>query len=228
MRLAALGIALWLALAGGILAEVRTVTVIGEGQISAAPDQAMITVGATHRAKSAEVAMREVNGAVNAMLDALTAAGVAPADMQTSGLSLHAVYDHNRKNNDGPVLLGFNAGNRLNIRVRDLPGVGEVLGTLVKVGANDIGGITFGLQDPKPQRENARKAAVADALEKAALYAEAAGVKLGEVMTIRETGSASPAPEMMRASMASFDAVPVAAGELTITARIEMVLELTD
>ncbi len=69
---------------------------------------------------------------------------------------------------------------------------------------------------------------MADAQAKASLYAQSASVSLGKVLTIREGGSSMPGPEMMRASMASFDAVPVAAGELSVSARVEMVFELLD
>ncbi len=228
MRLIGICFAIWTTLTGLAWAQERTMTVTGEGTVSEAADQAVITVGAAHRASSAQMAMAHVNDTVGTMLGTLRKAGIAPEDIQTSGLGLHPVYDHNRKGNDRPLLLGFNATSRLTVKVRDISTVGDVLGALVEAGANDIGGISFGLSDPDQAQNAARQDAVADAQAKASLYAQSASVSLGKVLTIREGGSSMPGPEMMRASMASFDAVPVAAGELSVSARVEMVFELLD
>ncbi|KPA22019.1 26 kDa periplasmic immunogenic protein precursor [Shimia sp. SK013] len=229
MRLTAIILVAWCGLGAGVAhAEDRQITVIGEGVITQAPDQAVISVGVSHQTSSAQMAMEMVNDAARAMIVALDDAGIEARDMQTSGLSLRAVHDRNRNGDERPLLLGFSASNRLTVKVRDLEAVGGVLGTLVKAGANDIGGITFGLRDPKRAQDDARRNAVADAQTKAALYADAAGVSLGKVVSISESGSAMPRPEMMRASMASFDAVPVAPGELSVTAHVTMVWELAD
>ncbi|MGR3636056.1 MAG: SIMPL domain-containing protein [Shimia sp.] len=229
MRLAAILLVVWGSLGAGVaIAEGRHITVTGEGVVTEAPDQAVISVGVSHQTSSAQMATEVVSDTARAMIEALADAGIEARDMQTSGLSLRAVYDRNRNGDERPLLLGFSASNRLSVKVRDLETVGDVLGTLVKAGANDIGGITFGLRDPKRAQDDARRSAVADAQAKAALYAEAAGVSLGKVVSISESGSAMPRPEMMRASMASFDAVPVAPGELSVTAHVTMVLELTD
>jgi hypothetical protein len=227
MRFAAICAVLWVC-ATPISAEDRHITVTGQGMVQAQPDQAVISVGAAHRAKSAQDAMDAVNTAVAGMMAALNTAGVEPRDIQTTGIGLHAVHDHNTQSEGGPVLVGFSASNRLTIKVRDIDAAGEVLGALVDAGANDIGGISFGLSDPQEAMNGARRDAVADAQSKAALYAEAAGVALGKVISVREHGGQMPRPEMGRMAMASFDAAAIAPGELSIFARVEMVLELVD
>ncbi|TCL10052.1 hypothetical protein BXY66_2120 [Shimia isoporae] len=225
MRLAAICMMIWTSVSAGVVAaQERTITVVGEGIAAEMPDQAVITVGVSHRSASAQMAMENVGDVVGNMIEALTKDGIEARDIQTSNLGLHPVYNRNRDGDERPLLLGFNASNSLTIKLRDIKGVGEVLGTLVENGANDIGGISFGLRDPQLAMSLARKEAIGDARAKAELYAEAAGVKLGQVVTISEVRQGSPRPEMMRAAMA--DAVPIAPGEVSLTARVTMVFEI--
>jgi uncharacterized protein YggE len=93
-------------------------------------------------------------------------------------------------------------------------------------GVNTLHGVSFGLQDPEPRLDEARAAAVADAWRKAELFAGAAGVSLGPILSIAEDqGMMGPTP-MFRVEAAMADAVPVAAGETEVTARVTIVWEL--
>ncbi|MEP2533274.1 SIMPL domain-containing protein [Shimia sp.] len=214
-------------LAGGAFAQDRTISLNGTGVVSATPDMAVISLGATHRAKTAKAAMAAVNASVTEVLTELAEEGIDARDIQTNGLSLNAVRDHNNYGETGPKLVGFEASNRLSIRVRDLGEVGEILGVLIAVGANGVDGIRFDLQEPRPRQDEARRLAVADARAKAELYAEAAGVQLGEIVSISEAGRSEPRLEMMRESAMS-DSVPIAAGELSIQSQVMIVWALVD
>ena len=94
----------------------------------------------------------------------------------------------------------------------------------VAQGANSVYGIRFGLIDPAPLLDEARKRAMADARRKAELYAAAAGLKVGRVVSVQEAGAASPRPEM--AARAMMSAVPVAAGEQEIQASVSVTYAL--
>ena len=97
-----------------------------------------------------------------------------------------------------------------------------MIDALAGAGANRLYGISFEMADPRPSVDAARRQAVADARAKAELYAEAAGVTLGPVVTIREsTGMEPPQPFRAKAEMA--DAAPVAEGTVTLTADVEVV-----
>ena len=114
------------------------------------------------------------------------------------------------------------------VRVRALDQVGSVLDAAVTDGANTLNGISFGLADPVPATDEARKAAVADARRKAELYAAAAGVKVGKVLSISENGGYAQ-PMMMAEAMAGKSAaVPVQAGELSVAASVNVTFELTE
>ncbi|TCP60850.1 hypothetical protein EV663_10724 [Rhodovulum bhavnagarense] len=201
-------------------------TVTGMAEVAAAPDMAMLRLGVVREARSAQAAMAGVSSDMGAILDRLGAAGIAPRDLQTSGLDLSPVWS-SHDSGQRREITGFRAANTLSVRVRGLEGLGELLDQVIGEGANSFEGIGFGLQDPASARDEARRQAVADAMRKARLYAEAAGHDLGALVSISETGTAQPVPMMMEAARLSAP-VPVAAGEVTLSARVTMVFELAN
>ncbi len=219
------------ALLAGAAAAAGKITVTGQGMVPAAPDMATIMLGATSQAETAKAAMADNSAAVAAILAQLKAAGIEDRDIQTSGLSLNPQFDYN-KASDGtmPEILGYIASNNVTVRVRALEGLGVVLDQVIAEGANTFNGLTFGLASPEPVMDEARKLAVADARRKAELYAAAAGVRLGPVLTIAENGGyAEPAPMFrMAAVSASGGAVPVASGEIGVTASVTIEYEVTE
>jgi uncharacterized protein len=202
------------------------ISVTGEGRINVAPDMATVTLGVTTEADTAKEAMDTNSAQLSAAIAALKAAGIEDKDIQTTGLSLGPRYDYNRTKSDGTAqITGFVASNNVTVRVRALAGLGEVLDAVVTDGANTLNGVAFGLQDPDPALDAARKDAVADARRKAELYAAAAGVTLGAIQSISEqSGYAPPMPmALAEASFAKDASVPVAAGEVGVTASVSIV-----
>lgn len=201
-----------------------TITVTGEGQVDVRPDMATITLGVETVADSANTALAENTAATSQVLEHLKAAGVAAKDMQTSDLTLGPRWDRPQ---DGPEkVTGFVASNLVTVRVRDLNKLGGVLDAVVKNGANRFQGLQFGLSDPAPSRDAARRAAVADALARAKLYSEAAGLPLGPVQSLTEGFSGGGPRPMMRMAADSASAVPLAEGEVSVTANVSMVFRL--
>jgi uncharacterized protein len=89
--------------------------------------------------------------------------------------------------------------------------------------------VVFGLSDPKAMQDSARKAAMADAMHKAALYAEAGAVKLGALRGVEEDGPGFPQPKVFVSRMAAADASPpVEAGELSVHARVRVTYAIAD
>lgn len=209
--------------------ENRRITVTGYGQIEAVPDVATLTLGATTTHKSAQTAMRENALKVEALLAVLAANGIEDRDIQTNNLSLHPQYDHRSNSSQGPQLTGYMATNTVAVRARDLDVLGTLLDQVLESGANQFHGLSFGLSEPQPYQDEARIEAVEDARRKAELYATAAGVVLGEVVTISESVQMPGRPMMMEdmAMARSAAAVPIAAGEVATSATITIVYELT-
>jgi uncharacterized protein len=213
-----LATALAMAPMSAVLAQEASVVVNGEGFVDVAPDIATINLGVTTTADSAAAAMAANSEAVKAVMDRLAASGVAASDIQTANLSLGPDYS-SYDSSTGGAPSRYVALNYVNVQVRDLAKLGEILDAAIADGANTLNGITFGLADPRPAQDKARAAAVADAQAKATLLAQAAGVALGPVTAVVEAGGyVNPTPMFKRE--ASDAAVPVAGGELSVQANV--------
>lgn len=235
MRGAALAMALSLPMAAGAWAqdgaartEAMVITVTGEGRVDQAPDMATLSLGVTTEGATAAEALAANSAEIAKVLERLTAAGVEPRDMQTSGLSVNPNWQ-NYSSSDTPKIAGFIANNGVTVRIRALDGLGAVLDAAVQDGANQLNGVEFGLQEPRPAQDEARRRAVADAKARAELLAGAAGVKLGAIRSIKESlGAAEPMPMFRMAAEAAAGApVPVAGGEVSTAANVTIVWEIT-
>ncbi len=203
------------------------ITVAGQGVISAAPDMATISVGVTQEAKLAVAALNATSEVTRRILASLQQAGVAAADMQTSNLNLGPQFSsYKSSGSDVPKIVGFVASNMISVRVRNLEDLGRVLDAVARDGANEFRGLQFGLQDPAPLENEARIAAVRDAMARAALYAQAAGVRLGRIISISEAGQVQPAMRMETMAFARDTGVPVVAGELDVRAEVTLVFAI--
>lgn len=204
----------------------RVLVVVGHGETSAQPDMAQVRLGVTYQDPDANVAMNRVSDDVRQVFETLDAFDIAPRDIQTSSLRLDPVWDNRRSgSNEPPRISGFVARNEVTVRLRDFTRLGEVLDRLLRSGANQFSGVSFGVETPDPLIDEARRQAVADAARKASLYAQAAGVQLGSVLEIREPGTGpAPGPRMSRMEPVMAEAaMPVAGGELTFSAQVTIV-----
>ena len=207
-------------------AEPGRLTVSGEGQVAIAPDMAEISLGVVTEDRSANAALKANSLATAAVLKRIDALGVEARDVQTTGLSLSPIWSNSSLSSaNGREITGFVAHNQVTLRLRDLSRLGRVLDAVVQDGANTFGGLVFGLADPQSAKDQARELAVKDALRKAAILVKGAGVGLGPILEISESAGGGPYPMAMQ-EMALSRAVPVAEGELTITATVQMTFEI--
>lgn len=202
--------------------------VTGQGEARTAPDMASVQVGVTTQADSASEAMSQNSAQQSAVIDALKAAGIDSKDVQTSGLNLSPMMDYGE--NRAPTVTGYQARNMVTVRVSDLARLGAVLDSIVSAGANEINGISFDRADGREAEDDARRAAVADAIHKAEILADAAGLKVGQVLQMQDnvTSGGGPRPMMMRAEAGMSRDVPVEAGEVAIGAQVQMEFALID
>lgn len=206
--------------------DVRQITVTGEGRVNAAPDMAVLQLGVSREARKASDAMREASKAAAAVLAQVEKAGIEARDVQTANVSLSPRWQND--NNTAPRVVGYIASNDLTVRVRDLDSLGALMDGVVSDGANQMNGLSFDIAEPRPLQDQARQAAVADARSQAELLAQAAGVSLGVVMTISESGGFRPPMAMARGAMMDSSAVPIAAGELELNASVTIVFSIAD
>ncbi|MCA1454865.1 SIMPL domain-containing protein [Bradyrhizobium sp. BRP22] len=199
------------------------ISVNGEATISAVPDQAEIDAGVTSEAKTAREASDINNAAMGKVLLALKGAGIDEKDYQTARLSLQPQYPSGPTSRPGPATIsGYRATNRVTIKVRDITKIAGLIDVLVGAGANEIGGIGFIVSQASKLLDDAREKAIADARRKAEIYARAAGVTLGDALSISEGGP--PPTPFFRGKVAAPMAAsaPVAPGEETLSVTVNV------
>ena len=208
-------------------ANVPQLTVTGQGVSQVVPDMARIRLGVSERSDDAAAALQAVAGSIDKMLGTLSEAGVDARHIQSTQVNLSPQYDYNRNNGDGPKLVGFMASSTLSVELQDLSKLGGIMTAVTTVGANEIHGLQFDIQDRAGAEDAARASAVKDAMARATTLAEAAGLKLGSVLMMQEGGAAPGRPVMMAMERASAD-MPIAAGEMDISSSVTMVFELVE
>ena len=192
------------------------------------PDVATLSTGVVTQAADANAAMRANALQMDRVMAAVRAAGIAERDIQTSGISLNPNYKYIE--NATPAIVGYQASNTVNIRVRDLSRLGKVLDTLVEQGANQVNGPSFEVDKPEAAYDEARIAAIKQAQARAQTYADALGMRVRRVVSISEGGAGFPRPMPMMRAMAA-DAgmareTSVSPGESTLSVSLEVVFEL--
>jgi uncharacterized protein YggE len=204
-------------------APMRTISVNGTGNISLNPDIATISIGVHTENKDAQQAVSDNNAQAQQVTSALTAAGIAAKDIQTSNFSITPRQEYD---NNGTVTgVTYVVDNNVQVTVRNLANLGSVLDSVVQAGANNINGIQFSVEDPTDAYNAALQAAVNDAHSRAEALAQAAGVELGAVQTITSTISGGPTPVFreLAAAPSAVAEVPISPGQTQITVDVGVV-----
>jgi len=208
--------------------RLRTITVIGQGEAHGRPDVARTSLGVDVIASRVGSAVDQANSRMRAVLDAVKGAGISEKDIRTTDFSIFFEQSPEppRSNAAGnaPPAGNYHVRNSVEVTIRDLRRVSDVLDGAIAAGANAVSGISFTVDDPAPLRARAREAAVADARMRAETLARASEVALGAVISISEQVG-GPRPIMTRA-LAMSAGPPVESGELTESAEIEAVFEI--
>ena len=203
------------------LAQPRTITVSGSGQVQVTPDRAQFTVGVATRGGSVSEAVRENNEKTRRVIEALKARGVTAGEIQTANFSLQQPYESGRR-----VVGQYDVQNNVTV-TRKTPGAGamsELLQAAVDAGANQAWSVRFFVADVSAARDKALAAAYADAKTRAEKLAAAAGKSLGEPLVI--TTEQPPNPPRVGAVEAMAVAPPIESGMQAVNATIVVTFEL--
>jgi len=170
-------------------------SVVGSGTVYAKADIANIEVGLnTGTKKTAAEATVESTNKMNAITTELTKLGVADKDMQTSNYTLSPVYNYT--NTKGQELTGYEVTQTLTLKIRDLTKIGDIITKTTEQGANQVGNISFTIDDEFALKNQARELAISKAKEKATLIAAQSGMKLGAVKSVIENADPVVSPIM--------------------------------
>jgi uncharacterized protein YggE len=200
-----------------------SIRVSGEGRAPATPDLATVSLGVDALAPNVGDAAKDADGRMRAVLEAVRAAGVAAKDVRTTRYDVQ--LEQRYQPNAPPVPAGYRVTHLLHVVVRggDPARTGGVLDAALRAGANVVQSISFEKEDVAPERARALEAAVADARARAEALARAAGRTLGEVRSVSEAGTGPIVPLVRaRGALAAQAAAPVQAGELEVTAQVEV------
>ena len=209
-------------------ADGTLLSVSAEASAKRVPDVATISTGVVTQAADANAAMRANAVQMDKVMAAIKAAGIGERDVQTSGINLNPQYKY--VENAPPSIVGYQASNTVNVKVRDLSKLGKVLDAFVEQGANQVNGPSFEVDKPDEAYDEARVAALKKAQARAQTYADALGLKVRRIVSISEGGASFPRPMPMMRAMAA-DAgfakeTSVAPGESTLSVSLEVVFEL--
>lgn len=200
------------------------ITAYGVGSASSRPDTLTLGIGVQTRGRAAQEALDANSRLATATIDALRAAGVAEADLQTSRLSVSPTQDPTSGR-----ITGYEVENMLTATLRDVDRAGAVIdaagaaaGDAVRVQRLD-----FSVADDSGVRAQARADAVRKAQDQARQLAEAAGVPLGAVRSITEvTAAQPPTPYERDAGAAAQAAVPVLPGTQETRVHVQVVYDI--
>ena len=197
--------------------------------VKAKPDLAEVSAGVTTQAPTAVAAMQANAKAMDAVVQRIKALGIAPEDIQTTGINLGAQYDYDQST-QRQVFRGYQASNRVSVTLRKIDRTGAVLDALVAAGATDIGGPNFSIDNDTSSRAQARKAAFDKAQAQASEYARWAGYSGVRLLSISEAvnpGRPMPYAEARVAMAADMKQTPVEPGLVGTAVTISVTFEMT-
>jgi uncharacterized protein YggE len=170
-----------------ILSQQNTgIWVTGEGKVTVTPDVAIVNLGAEAQAKTVELARKQAEEAMTAVMAELDSFGVADEDIQTQQFSIYPVR---RWFEDREVLLGYRVVNMVNVKIREIDSAGSIIDAVAAAGGDyiRINSINFTVDDPTEYHEEVRELAMEDAESKAEQLADLSGVSLGRPTYINES-----------------------------------------
>ena len=196
--------------------ETGTIVVAGVGRVAVQPDVADLRLGLAVARPTVGAARTEAATTMEAILAAVRGTGVERRDIRTTLLSVQPRYDY--RDNQSPVLTGYELANAVEVTVRDLARVGEVVDASLGAGATSLDSLSFRLADPEPAEREARVLAMAAARARADVLAEAAGLQIFGVSDIVEAGASPPPMPRMKAErmMLADSPTPIEAGSMEV------------
>ena len=166
------------------------ILVTGSATIQSSPDLATLRVGVQSFDKNVEKAVNDNNTKIESIILNLGNKGLTEKDMETDQFNISPQREY--RNNNPPIVVGYNVSNILTVKIRNLESLGEIMQVAVGSGANTINGLSFSIEDPNPLRQKARGLAMEDALSRAEILADASGVEVGKPISIQELSYGGP------------------------------------
>ena len=206
--------------------ETRKVTVVGAGEVQGTPDTLTVNASIEFIAPDVTGAMNQTSDRQKAVIDALVGSGIDRKDISTTQVSLQPQF----AGGDSTAIIGYRASNSIDVKIRKLDSASQTLSLIVSTGADAtrINSVNYSIEDDSQLVKDARARAFNDAKDRAEQYAQLSGLGLGKVISITESGGATPPPTPMPYTRgAEMAAVPVEPGQQTVGFSVTVIFELT-
>ncbi|HEV3334125.1 MAG TPA: SIMPL domain-containing protein [Bryobacteraceae bacterium] len=205
-----------------ILAQSGTVQASGTASISVNPDQAQITVGVVTDGSTAQDAAHKNAAQTATVLAALKQALGAAGTVQTVSYSVYPRYSSS--NTPSPTIVGYTSSNTLQATSYDLSIIGSLIDSANQAGANNVGGLTFGLQNPEPVKQQALTQAAKIGRAHADAIATGLNAKTGTVVSAQEVSTYSP---IVNGTAGAATTTPIQTGQVSVSANVTVTVQLT-
>lgn len=221
-------------------AATNTITVNGTGKVTVIPDVATFEFTVDQTAPTVAAAQQAATAQLNSAYNALTSAGVASSDIQTTSYDISPHYENQGGACSGlsgicipskSVLTGYEVSQTDQVKVRDLADAGTLFTTIGTLGVQSVDSLQFSLDNPETAQNEARAAAIADAQAQAQQLANELGVKLVAVVSFNDNSGAQTPYPVMYAMDASAGSVPaanptVSTGQQQVTDNVSITYEI--
>ena len=185
--------------------------VSGTGEITTAPDRAVVSVGVQVTDDTVTKVQDKGNLIIKKVTQDIQKLGIDAGDIKTTNYSLYPTYDYR---SGTQRITGYTLSVTVNVTIKDFSNINQVVDTATADGANQVGGVSFTLSEAKQLdvENQAREQAVKHAKEKADSLARISGIKLGKIINVMENGN-NPIPRpMVYFDKAQANSAPMAGG----------------
>jgi uncharacterized protein YggE len=193
----------------------------GTATLNVNPDEVQLGLSVNTSAATANQAAQQNAAQTNAVIAALNQVLGQAGSIQTAGYSLYPQYS----NSANPTVVGYTVSNSLQVTTTVLALAGPLIDAANQSGASNIGGLSFGLQNPDPTVQQALAAAAKQALAHAGAIAGGLGAKAGAVISAQQSSSVNPLPGAPMA--AASNATPVLTGTVSVSATVTVTVALS-
>lgn len=203
----------------------NTLTAVGNAEVRARPDLAVVRLGVQTEATTAAQAREQNAATVTRVIAAIRALGIAERQIETSTFQIYPVRRFDDPNRRGePPIVGYRVVNIVSVRTENLNLVPRIIDVAVEAGANTVESIDFQLNDESAARQNALRQAVTEAAANARTMAQALGVRLVRVHQVQQGGVGVIPPPFPVRTLAAEAATPtpIFPGEVTVSASVTL------
>jgi uncharacterized protein YggE len=198
----------------------------GLGSVTVVPDMVNVNLGVQTQGQDVSQTVRENNTAAQAVIDAVKGQGVEPGDVQSTYFSVWSQPRYDEFGNPTSDVT-YTVDHTVTVRLRDTAKLGGLLQAAIDAGANNIQGVTFGVQDPTAAQDQARQLAMQDGQARAALLAQNAGLQLGRLKSVSTTlAPLGPSPYPVYAEGIGGGGVPTVPGTQEVQVQVYLEYEI--